>query len=118
MMTGIGDSGPPSYFTIAEYEDYFWKTAAPRDSTLLSAKTRYRNRTLTVIELNSWQYVTGAAHGISATQFLNWDNSIDKVLSLARILQAGQYGAYVAALKQAHSTWRASNHDAQRDIET
>lgn len=118
MMTGIGDSGPPSYFTIAEYEDYFWKTAAPRDSTLLSAKTRYRNRTLTVIELNSWQYVTGAAHGISATQFLNWDNSIDKVLSLERILQAGQYDAYVAALKQAHSTWRASHPDAQRDIET
>src|SRR3546814_10791128 len=39
--------------------------------SVLSAKARYRNRYLTVVELNTWQYYTGAAHGISATQFLN-----------------------------------------------
>src|SRR5690606_27447848 len=55
MMTGVSDSSTPPYATIAEYETYFWQTAGPRDSTLLSAKTRYRNRSLTVIELNTWQ---------------------------------------------------------------
>ncbi|MGB6105986.1 MAG: RsiV family protein [Pusillimonas sp.] len=117
MMTGLNETGAPPYFTIKDYEDYFWKTAAPRDSTLLAAKTRYRNNSLTVIELNSWQYLTGSAHGISATQFLNWDNRAGKVLGLERILQPGQYDGYVAALRQAHSTWRASHPDARRDLD-
>ncbi|MCC2595553.1 RsiV family protein [Pusillimonas sp. MFBS29] len=118
MMTGIGTSGPAPYFTIKEYEDYFWKTAAPRDSTVMVAKARYRNRSLTVIELNTWQYQTGSAHGISATQFLNWDNNTGKVLSLDSILRPGQYDGYVAALKQAHANWLASHPDAQHDPET
>ncbi|NYT57711.1 DUF3298 domain-containing protein [Alcaligenaceae bacterium] len=118
MMTGIGNDGPPPYFTIQEYEDYFWKTAAQRDSTVLTAKARYRNRSLTVIELNTWQYLTGSAHGISATQFINWDNNAGKVLSLESILRPGQYDGYVAALKQAHAGWRASHPDAQHDLET
>lgn len=117
VMTGVG-SGSPPYATVAQYEDYFWTTAAPRDSTLLAAKTRYRNRNLTVIELNTWQYYTGAAHGISATQFLNWDNSAGKVLGLADILEPGKGDAYVAALRAAHQRWLATNPDAQNDPET
>lgn len=117
VMTGISSNSAPSYMTVAEYEDYFWRTAGPRDSTLLAAKTRYRNKHLTAIELNTWQYMTGAAHGISATQFLNWDHSTQKVLGLTNILQAGKYDAYVAALAQAHSRWLATNPDVQRDPE-
>ncbi len=118
LMTGIGNSQAPAYATVAEYEDYFWKTAAPRDSTLLAAKTRYRNKHLTVVELNTWQYFTGAAHGISATQFLNWDNNSGKVLSLASVLEPGKQDAYVAALKAAHSLWLAKNADARQDPES
>src|SRR5690606_4493933 len=70
-MTGVGDQAHSSYGTIAEYEDHFWKTAAARDSTVFVAKTRYRNRSLTVIELNTMQYMTGMAHGLTATRFLN-----------------------------------------------
>lgn len=118
VMTGVGNSEQPPYGTVAEYEAYFWKTAAPRDSTLLAAKTRYRNKHLTVVELNTWQYFTGAAHGISATQFLNWDNATGKVLGLDNVLLAGQREAYTAALKQAHSRWLAKNPDAQHDPDT
>ena len=115
VMTGVSTSQPQPYDTIAQYEDYFWQTAAPRDSTLLSAKTRYRNKNLTIIELNTWQYYTGAAHGISATQFLNWDNDAGQVLGLANILQPGKHQDYIAALKQAHAQWLSTNPDAQRD---
>ncbi|RTZ47973.1 DUF3298 domain-containing protein [Candidimonas sp. SYP-B2681] len=115
VMTGVGNSGLPPYDTVAEYEQYFWKTAAPRDSVLLAAKTRYRNKNLTVVELNTWQYFTGSAHGISATQFLNWDNAAGKVLGLANVLQPGKNDAYVAALRSVHSQWLAANPDAQRD---
>jgi len=115
VMTGVSTDHPQPYTTVSEYETYFWQTAAPRDSTVLSAKTRYRSRLLTVIELNTWQYFTGAAHGIAATQFLNWDNANGKVLGMADILQPGAYGQYEQALRNAHTRWLASNPDAQND---
>ncbi len=117
-MTGTSPDSPHPYDTIAQYEDYFWKTAAPRDSTVFSAKTRYRTKHLTVIELGTWQYFTGMAHGINATQFLNWNNQTQKVLGLADILQPGQESAYIAALRQAHTRWLATNQDAQNDPAT
>jgi hypothetical protein len=117
-MTGISTKGVQPYDSVAGYQDYFWKTAAPRDSTLLSAKTRYRNKNLTVVELNTWQYLTGAAHGISATQFLNWDNDHHIVLALEQILQPGKLPDYVAALKAAHQKWLAGNADARHDPQT
>ncbi len=117
VMTGIGVSQPQPYDTIEQYEAYFWKTAAPRDSTLLSAKARYRNKNITTVELNTWQYYTGAAHGISATQFLNWDNNAGRVLGMANILQAGQHAAYVERLKHVHSQWLATQPGAQNDPE-
>ena len=105
MMTGLDAGTLPPYTTIAGFEKYFWETAAPRDEVFLAAKTRYRSEGLTVIELDSWQYFTGAAHGVSATQFLNWDNSRQIVLGLAQVLQPGQHEAWVDALKAAHERW-------------
>lgn len=115
VMTGVSADRPQPYDSLAQYEAYFWKTAAPRDSVVFSAKTPYRNKNLTVVELNTWQYYTGAAHGISATQFLNWDNASEKVLGLANVIRPGQRDAYLAALKQAHAQWLSTNPDAQRD---
>jgi hypothetical protein len=117
-MTGVGQTVDRPYETVAEYEQYFWKTAAPRDSTLLAAKARYRNRDLTVVELNTWQYMTGAAHGISATQFLNWDNRTGKVLGLENVLLPGQTDAYTAALQRVHAEWVAQHPDARHDPAT
>jgi len=116
-MTGVGTAAP-DYVTIEEYKDHFWKTAAPRDSTFLAAKTRYRNANLTVIELDTWQYFTGAAHGITATQFLNWDNKAHRVLGIEDILEPYKHSDYVAALQKAHAQWLAANPDARHDPES
>lgn len=118
MMTGVGDERLPPYATIAEFEDYFWKTAAPRDEVMLAAKTRYRNRYLTVIELNSGQYFTGAAHGITATQFLNWDNASGRVLGMDQLLTSGAHPRYVQALERAHERWLQNRPEAQEDIQS
>lgn len=117
-MTGVGSKGVPAYDTVAEYQDYFWKTAAPRDSAVLSAKVRYRNKDLTVVEMNTYQYYTGAAHGISATQFLNWNNATKRVLGMTDILEPGKHDAYVQALKAIHDRWLANNADARHDPES
>lgn len=118
MMTGVGDERVPPYSTIAEFEAYYWQTAAPRDEVNLAAKTRYRNHHLTVIELNSGQYFTGAAHGLTATQFLNWDNMTGKVLGLEQLLIPGAYPRYVQALERAHGRWLQKLPEAQDDILT
>lgn len=116
-MTGLNAGQPPAYDTIAGFERYFWETAAPRDEVFLAAKTRYRSEGLTVIELDSWQYFTGAAHGVSATQFLNWDNNRQIVLGLAQVLQPGQTDAWVSALKDAHTRWLPTQDPYKDDPE-
>lgn len=115
MMTGINDHGRPPYDDIASFEDYYWQVAGSRDSVLLAAKLRYRSKYLTVIELDSWQYLTGAAHGIGATQFLNWDNARQAIVPLDHILTAGGRSGYEAALKRAHARWLEKQPDAQAD---
>jgi len=118
QMTGVNDERTPPYDDIAGFADYYWRVAGSRDSVLLAAKLRYRSKFLTVIELDSWQYFTGAAHGIGATQFLNWDNGREAVIPLDAILTPGSRTQFEAALKAAHERWVATQPDAQADPET
>ncbi|WP_269499378.1 RsiV family protein [Castellaniella sp. S9] len=114
-MTWLDQDEPVPYFTIAEYEPYFWRTAGPRDETWLQARTRYRNRHITVVELDASQYRTGMAHGISGTQFLNWDNEARKVLALDDVLVSGGRAAFDEALRRAHARWLQDNPAARED---
>src|SRR5690606_25355404 len=86
MMTGVDQEQSPRHENIDAFEKYYWQVAGSRDSVLLASKLRYRSKHLTVIELNSWQYYTGAAHGIGATQFLNWDNAREGIVPLDQVL--------------------------------
>lgn len=113
-MTGIGDG--PLHHTVQEFEQHFWKVAGPRDEVILSAHPRYRNKDLTVLELGSWQYLTGGAHGISSTQFLNWDNQQASLLRLDDILLPGQKTAFEEVLKQAHHKWLLTQETALEDM--
>lgn len=114
-MTGLGDDSP-AHHSIHDFEQYFWKIAGPRDEVVLAAHTRYRNKDLTILELGSWQYMTGGAHGISATQFLNWDNQRASILYLNDLLIPGQYAAFEALLKQAHQKWLLTQETALEDM--
>lgn len=112
-LTHIDQTTSPRYVTIQEYEQHLWNTAGPRDSTVLAARIRYANKYITSIELDAWQYFTGAAHGIAATQFLIWDNTTKRVLGIQDILVSGGYPKYEQALATAHAQWKASNPDAR-----
>ena len=67
------------------------------------------------IELHTEQFLTGAAHGIPATQYLNWERSRGRVMALDEALIPGRRAEYVAALQRAHAKWLAGNSDAKRD---
>lgn len=118
MMTGINEEGPLPYDDIAGFEDYYWKVAGSRDAVNLVARLRYRSKFITVLELNSGQYFTGAAHGMHATQFLNWDNARRELIPLDRVLAADGRPAFDAALRRAHQQWVSRQPDAQADSET
>ncbi len=118
IMTGVDAERPPPYDTIAGFEEYYWQVAGSRDSVLLAGKLRYRSKFLTVLELDSWQYFTGAAHGIGATQFLNWDNTRRGVIPLEAVLVPGGQERFQEALRRAHARWLETQPDYQADPDT
>jgi len=103
--------------TIDEFEGYYWKTAAPADEVNLAAKPIYRNKHLTVLELGAWQYHTGAAHGMSTTQFIIWSNEDNQPLVLADLLRPRQEKHFLALQEQAHEQWLSQLDFAQEDPE-
>lgn len=112
-LTQIDQRSAPRYSTLAEYEKHFWQTAGPRDSTVLAARVRYGSKYITSIELDAWQYFTGAAHGIPATQFIVWDNASRKVLGMKDLLVPGGYDRYIETLRRAHADWKNTHPDAR-----
>ena len=116
-MTYMENDGNIPYTSLQEYEEYFWKTAADNDTTHLNAKTRYRNKYITSLELNAGMYITGAAHGFTVNKLINWDNIAQKTLSLEDIIMPGSYDRYVQNLRYAHKKWKHNLPEARQDIE-
>lgn len=114
-MTGVDPNQPRPYQTLSEYTQYFWQTAQSRDSTIFKASVKGVTHNLIAVELHTGQYLTGAAHGIPATQYLNWQRDRERVLALDEALLPEKHAAFVEALERAHRTWLATNPDAQRD---
>ena len=113
-MTGVDPANAGTYRSIQEYEQHFWATAQARDVTHLRAKVRDAFRTTITIELSTVQYLTGAAHGIPATQFLNWESDRNRVLALDEALLPGTRPAFDAALARAHTRWKNGLEDYQQ----
>jgi hypothetical protein len=114
-MTGVDRNRPGPYQTLNEYAQYFFQTAQPRDETWFKASVKGTVGDIIAIELQTGQYLTGAAHPIPATQYMNWERSKARVLSLEEAILPGRGPQYVAALKAAHARWLKTNEDAQRD---
>jgi len=113
-LTGLDPDRPRPYATVAEYEQYFWQTAGPRDETVLRASVKRQSGDLVVLQVDSYQY-TGGAHGIPATQYLNCLRTGQKVLSLDDVLIPGRRDRYEQALRRAHQRWLDANPDARQD---
>ncbi len=117
-MTGTDQRLRGPYQTLEEYATWFWKTAQPRDATFFKASVKDTVGDIIAIELHTQQYFAGAAHGIPATQYLNWQRSSGRVLALDEAIIPGRHAQYTIALRQVYNKWLAGNEDAKRDPNT
>lgn len=100
--TETAGDGPQS---LTGYADAFLEEADIRDESMLNASIRYQNEDFTVIELQAYYYPTGAAHGMSSTRFLNWDNRQQQTVSLADMLLDDAASKFSTRLQAAHAAW-------------
>lgn len=114
-MTGLDRNRRGQYETLNEYAQYFFQTAQSRDQTWFKASVKDTVGDIIAIELHTGQYVTGAAHPIPATQYMNWERSKGRVLALGEAILPGRGPQYVEALKAAHARWLKTNDDYKRD---
>ena len=111
------DTRKPSSITVQQYIDYFWAQAGDRDQLILAAKPRYRNQNLTVLELGAWQYLTGAAHGMSEIRLVNWDNKSNQPVDFHQIVRPNQMHAFEQRLREAHLKWLSTQEAALENPE-
>ncbi|AMD47834.1 hypothetical protein F783_002510 [Bordetella holmesii F627] len=114
-LTGVDSKLRGQYGNLTEYTQYFWRNAQGRDNTFFKATVKDVAQGVIAVELHTNQYFTGAAHGIPATLYLNWQIAGGRLLHLDDLLIPGRRPAYDKVLQQAHRKWLATNEDAKHD---
>ena len=98
------DAYAERFLSLAEEDNQ----AAPGDMTseaLLEATVYARHHDLLVIELNSYVYHAGQAHGLPLTEYMVIDERERRVVEADEMLLDGQEAAFDALLVQAHQRW-------------
>src|SRR5690554_4365500 len=72
---------------------------------VLQASVVERHDDLLIIELNSYVYHAGQAHGLPMTTYMVIDERLGQVVMLDEMLLEGQEPAFQAALFRAHEQW-------------
>ena len=107
-MAGVDQEFVPPYRNLKELTEYFMQTAKPRQTIDLQSDVVRATDAVIVVRLDSYLY-NGGANGISATQYVNWVFTTDRLLSLESMLVPGAMPKYLSALKAQHTKWLATN---------
>ena len=94
-------------------EAFFQQAKAEREfapvhgasQAVLQASVVERHDDLLIIELNSYVYHAGQAHGLPLTAYMVIDERLGQVVTLDEMLLEGQEEAFQAALFRAHEQW-------------
>ncbi|XQU09326.1 RsiV family protein [Halomonas sp. LY9] len=92
------------FFDMAE-EDNRTAPEGMTSEALLEATSYARHNDLFVVELNSYVYHAGQAHGLPLTEFMVIDERERRVVEPDEMLIDGQEAAFDALLVQAHQRW-------------
>ncbi|MCP1315953.1 MULTISPECIES: RsiV family protein [unclassified Halomonas] len=86
---------------------------AGASSAVLEADVVSRHDDLLVLELNSYTYFSGQAHGLPATRYLVIDEREARIVEPGEMITPGREGDFQAALREAHQRWsRESDREA------
>lgn len=114
LTTELPSDPPP--LSLARYEQDFLATAKPGWTSYLQAKVLEQHDRLLVIELSSYRF-TGGAHGIPGRAYLNYDRTLNKVLTLNDMLLPDQEDAFWEQVQLAHQAWlKANGHDQDAEF--
>lgn len=94
-------------------EAFFQQAKAEREfapvhganQAVLQASVVERHDDLLIIELNSYVYHAGQAHGLPLTAYMVIDERLGQAVTLDEMLLEGQEEAFQAALFRAHEQW-------------
>lgn len=93
-----------TFFQQAKAEREFAPTHGASQA-VLQASVVERHDALLIIELNSYVYHAGQAHGLPMTAYMVLDERLGQVVALEEMLLEGQEPAFQAALLRAHKQW-------------
>ncbi|MCE8022781.1 DUF3298 domain-containing protein [Halomonas sp. MCCC 1A11058] len=93
-----------AFFALAR-EDRRYAPPHAASQASLEAKVLARHHDLLVIELGSYVYHAGQAHGMPLTEFMVIDERLGHEVTLDDMLLDGQAPAFQEALARAHERW-------------
>lgn len=109
IMLNLFESEQDTAFNnLLEYEQFFWENADILDWVSFTANIVFKNERFTVLELMNGIYFTGAAHGMSSSEYLNWDNDTQTPITLENMLVPDAQEQFYALLAKAHQQWLAT----------
>ncbi|WP_249979152.1 RsiV family protein [Vreelandella olivaria] len=100
------DGYAQNFFDLAT-EDSQVRPDFMASEALLKADVYAHHNDLLVLELNSYVYHAGQAHGLPMTEFMVIDERQQRVVTGDDMLLGGQQEAFQAVLGQAHQRWMA-----------
>lgn len=107
------DSYAENFFELAQEGKHLLPTFMASEA-VLKAEVYARHNDLLVVELNSYVYHAGQAHGLPMTEFMVIDERQQHVVDADEMLLDGQQAAFQSALNKAHQRWiEEMNHDDQ-----
>ncbi|AYF32651.1 DUF3298 domain-containing protein [Vreelandella alkaliphila] len=107
------DAFAQNFFELAE-EDNRTSPGAMTSEAMLEAKVYGQHNDLLILELSSYVYHAGQAHGLPMTEFMVIDERQQRVVDPDDMLLEDQQGAFQALLDQAHQRWiEEMGHDEQ-----
>ncbi|CAN0590151.1 unnamed protein product [Ectocarpus sp. 12 AP-2014] len=98
------DAYAQDFFTMAE-EDQRILPEFMASEAQMKARVYAQHNDLLIIELTSYVYHAGQAHGLPMTQFMVIDERDHHVVSFDDMIKSGQESAFQSALSQAHQRW-------------